>query len=236
MSSFARRIQRVSKIIPATPVGGPVGVSWGTPIFEDNFDGAALDTSRWAPKWSMTAGDMQNNVVTSPSNVSVSGGYLRLTPASSTSGASINTAPNGGSPNPFTFTYGYAEARIYFPGSGTSIYNWPAWWTVGLAWPGNGENDIAEGIGTMTVNYHGNGVNTGDTIPGIWSNAFHTYGLYRHAGWCDVYYDGVWVKGYVTNDGGAPHSLVLNVGSGYGPARYGTEYQMLVDYVRVWAI
>ncbi len=236
MSSIGRRLQRVASTPNyAVPVGGPVGANWGAPAFEDNFNGTALDTSRWAPTW--FKGGTQNNVVTSASNVSVSGGYLRLTLASSTSGASINTAPNDVSPNPFTFTYGYAEARIYFPGSGTSIYNWPAWWTVGLAWPGNGENDIAEGLGSMTVNYHSNaGASNQGTVPGVWSNTFHTYGLYRQPGWCDVYYDGVWVKGYATNDNGAPHSLILNIGSGYGPARYGTDYQMLVDYVRVWTL
>lgn len=231
--TFARRLQR-SIGGPVAPVGGPTGIVWGAPAFEDNFNGTALDTSRWAPSWFQ--GSTQNDVATSAANVSVSGGLLRLTLASSTSGASINTAPNDVSPNPFTFSYGYAEARIYFPGDGTTIYNWPAWWTTGLAWPGNGENDIAEGLGTMTVNYHSSaGASNQGTVPGIWSNAFHTYGLHRQPGWCDVYYDGVWVKGYATNDGGAPHCLILNIGRAWGAnQRYGSDYQMLVDYVRVW--
>ena len=60
------------------------------------------------------------------------------------------------------------HTRIYFPGDGTTIYNWPAWWTTGLAWPGNGENDIAEGLGTMTVNYHSSaGASNQGTVPGI---------------------------------------------------------------------
>ncbi|MGE5309473.1 MAG: hypothetical protein ACM3JF_00135 [Sphaerimonospora mesophila] len=59
--------------------------------------------------------------------------------------------------------------------------------------------------------------------------------MHRQPGWCDVYYDGVWVKGYATNDGGAPHCLILNLGRAWGAnQRYGSDYQMLVDYVRVW--
>ncbi len=218
--------------VHAVPVGGPTGITWGAPIFEDNFEGTTL-SSRWAPGW--WGNGTMNNVTTSAANVSVSGGNLRLSLPSSSSGALVTTNPNDYAADPFTFTYGYAEARIYFPGSGTTIYNWPAWWTNGQTWPATGENDIAEGLGTMTVNYHSSsGAHNQGTIPGTWSNAFHTYALHRKPGSCDVYYDGVLVKSYSTDDGGAPHYLILNIGSGYGPARYGNDYQVLVDYVRVW--
>lgn len=220
--------------VHAVPVGGPTGIAWGAPAFEDNFNGTSLDTTRWASSW--FGGSTMNDVATSSANVSVSGGNLILRLPSNSSGALVSTNHDEGLQNPFSFTYGYAEARIYFPGSGATIYNWPAWWTNGQVWPGNGENDIAEGLGTMTVNYHSSsGAHNQGTVPGVWANAFHTYALHRKPGSCDVYYDGALVKSYATNDGGAPHYLILNIGRAWGSnERYGSEYAMLVDYVRVW--
>ena len=112
---------------------------------------------------------------------------------------------------------GYAEARISFPGNGTAIYNWPAWWTSGPNWPAAGENDIAEGLGTLTENYHSpSGSHNPSTIPGTWSNGFHVYGLHRMASSADAYWDGQLVMSYATDDNGLPQSLILNVGNGYG--------------------
>jgi hypothetical protein len=129
---------------------------------------------------------------------------------------------------------GYAEARVLFPGNGTSIYNWPAWWTSGPGWPAAGEHDIAEGLGSLTVNYHSlSGSHNQGVIPGTWSNAFHVYGLHRKATSADVYWDGRLVKSYSTDDNGGAQSLLLNVGRG-NTAVYGTGSQVKVDYVRAW--
>lgn len=239
MSLATRRFSRTK--LPAmisnfaVPVGGPAGITWSAPIFEDNFTGTQLDTSKWAASW--FNGSVQNQVATSPANVAVSGGNLILTLASSNSGASINTSPDDAATSSFMFTTGYAEARIFFPGSGTVIYNWPAWWINGRVHPNHGENDIAEGLGTMTVNYHSasGGYNQG-TVPGIWSNAFHTYAIHRKVGSCDVYYNGTRVKSYNTDDGEAPQYLIFNVGyASDHQTVFGTESQVRVDYVRVWS-
>ena len=130
----------------------------------------------------------------------------------------------------------YSEARVYFPGNGTSLYNWPAWWTSGPNWPAAGEHDIAEVLGgKLTVNYHSpSGAHNQGAVTGNWGNAFHVYGVYRKASSADVYWDGVLVKSYPTDDNGAGQSLLLNVGAG-SPAAYGTASQVKVDYVRVWA-
>ncbi|MBT2533499.1 glycoside hydrolase family 16 protein [Arthrobacter sp. ISL-48] len=178
-----------------------------------------------------------NKVTTSPANVSVSGGNLVLNLSSSTSGSLISTNPNGGASTGYQFTTGYVEARIKFPGDGTNLYNWPAFWTTGQSWPANGENDIAEVLsGKMTVNYHSSsGSHNQGTVAGDWGNSFHTFGLDRKATSADVYFDGVKVKSYATDDGNAPQYLVLNVGaSGSSPAAYGTASQVQVDYVRAW--
>jgi beta-glucanase (GH16 family) len=214
----------------------PVDGDWDL-VFTDDFD--TLDTSKWALSW--FDGHEMNGVATDPANVSVADGNLVLTLSSPIVGALVNTNPNDmkyWSPpgaTPFEFSYGYVEARIRFPGDGATIYNWPTWWTTGQLWPDTGEHDIAEGLETLTVNYHSAaGASNQGTVPGVWSNDFHTYGLNRRPGRSDVYYDGTLVKSYGTVDGGALHYLVLNVGRRDATAVYGAGSQVKVDWVRVW--
>ncbi len=227
--TFAAGAAPMATVQPSGP-GGTWSLAW-----HDGFNGTSLDTTRWSRFW-FVEGATQNNVQTHAANVTEGGGHLTLTLASATSGASVTTNPNGGATTGFQTKVGdFAEARIYFPGNGTTIFNWPAWWTDGQSWPTNGENDIAEGLGTMTVNYHsGSGSHNQGTVPGTWSSAYHTYGLYRKANSCDVYYDGVLVKSYPTDDNGALQYLILNVGSHSSGNVFGAAGAMKVDYVRVW--
>lgn len=205
---------------------------WGNPVFDDEFSSSSLDASKWASSW-FNGGSM-NDVTTSANNVSVTGGNLVLTLSSSSSGALVSTNPSGGASKGFAMGYGYAEARIYFPGSGSKIYNWPAFWTDGQSWPANGEIDIAEGLGTLTSNYHSTkGADNSGTIAGTWSAGFHTYGVDRQSGKNSVYWDGKLVRSYATYDNGSPEYLIVNVGSG-NTAALGTASQVKVDYVRVW--
>jgi len=219
-------------------IPGPLGVAgqWGL-SFDDEFSGTSLDTSRW----SAMEGASMNNVTAHSGNVAVRDGYLWLTAASSTSGAYVSSAPFdiGGGKGYLLPVGSYAEARVRFPGNGTAIYNWPAWWTgSGPAWPAGGEHDIAEGLGTLTVNYHdARGGHNQDPIPGSWSNQFHVYGIYRAADHADVYWDGKLVRSYPTGDNGAGQALLLNVGvnSPNGSiSAFGTASQVRVDYVRAW--
>lgn len=223
---------------PASPTpgstAGPLGVpgSW-THTWGDEFAGSSVDTA----KWNLNEGKVQNGVTNHATNVLVTGGSAVLSLPSSASGAMLSSGiVDGWGTNRYTLPVGgCAEARISFPGDGTTIDNWPAWWTVGNGWPRNGENDIAEGLGRMTVNYHATTLSSGWHIPGTWSNGYHVYGLHRLADRSDVYYDGVLVKSYPTADPGTGHALVLNLGNGYGPAVYGTASQMKVDYVRAYS-
>lgn len=218
----------------AMPVGVPG--AW-TMAFSDEFNGTGLDTAKWSNCWFSPSCGTMNKVSTSPGNVSVGGGNLGLTLSSSTTGALVSTNPKGGASTGYQFGTGYVEARIKFPGNGTSLYNWPAFWTTGQSWPATGENDIAEVLsGKMTVNYHSSsGAHNQGTVAGDWGNNFHTFGLHRTATSSDVYFDGVKVKSYPTDDGGAPQYIVLNVGaSGSSPAAYGAASQVQVDYVRAW--
>ncbi|HEU4666464.1 MAG TPA: glycoside hydrolase family 16 protein [Arthrobacter sp.] len=223
--------------LASTSTPAPVGVSgnW-TMAFSDEFDGSALDTSKWSNCWfSPTCGTM-NKVSTSPANVAVANGNLALTLASSTSGALVSSNPKGGAGTGYQFTTGYVEARIKFPGNANGLYNWPAFWSTGQSWPATGENDIAEVLsGKMTVNYHSSsGAHNQGTVPGNWANEYHTFGLHRKATSSDVYFDGVLVKSYPTDDGNAPQYLVLNVGNSSANPVYGPASQVSVDYVRAW--
>ena len=116
------------------------------------------------------------------------------------------------------------------------LHNWPAWWTTGQSWPATGENDIAEVLkGKLTSNYHsGSGTHNQGAIPGSRGNEYHTYGLWRKGNLSEVYVDGVKVKSFPTDDGNAPHYLVLNVGKASTSTVYGPASEMKVDYVRAW--
>ncbi len=217
----------VGSTAAAAPPRAPVGIAghWRL-IFDDEFNGRSLNLSAWNPHEGWTN---QNDVTDHLSNISVQDGHAILRLASATSGAAIETTR-------FSLRVGeYAEARIRFAGDGRTIFNWPAWWISGPNWPAAGENDIAEGLGSLTVNYHSpaGAFETG-TVNGTWSRRFHVYGIYRGRTFSRVYWDGRLVRTYATHDNGAPQNLILTMGAS-NILRFGAAGQMVVDYVRAWA-
>lgn len=223
---------------PSPTDPAPIGPSgtWRL-VFQDEFNGTALDTTRWS---AMDGGRM-NNVTTRARNITVSGGIAMLQLSSSSEGAEICSGQEcGAGANAWWLPVGgVAEARVLFPGtSGQDIYNWPAWWVSGPNWPAAGEHDIAEGLGgDLTVNYHGtsNSQNYGTPSGGPWGSAYHVFTLHRKASSADVYWDGRLVKSYPTGDNGAGESLIVNIGKSTSRKPVlGAPGAVRVDYVRGW--
>ena len=217
---------------------GPSG-TW-TLVFEDEFSGTSLDTTRWVS----LNGYAINGVSTclgASANVTVTGGNLVLSLASSTSGAYISSNPaDGAGANGWALPVGgCVEARIYSPGPSASVaYNWGGIFASGQSWPTNGEIDFWETLGSPSLNYHweGSGGNeqSGPYFPsGGWCNGWHVTTIVRNATNVQYWWDGVLVQTYTTDDLGGTMSVLLCNGAG-NTAAYGTANAVLVDYVRGW--
>lgn len=224
-------------------------------VFNDEFNGTSVDLNKWEPSW------FQGNNNFSPpinsdedgcyhsSQSTVSGGNLNLaavatsnplckkkdgSQASYVSGL-VNTRQK------FQFTYGYYEARMYLPGSGGEIWNWPAFWSNGYGpWPVTGEIDVMEALSGRQPCWHyhyedssGNHQGPGGCVN--WSTpwGWHTFAAHWEAGRVTYYYDGVQVGTITSGIVSVPHYLILNNGIN---DRYGINVPaaVLVDYVRVW--
>jgi beta-glucanase (GH16 family) len=215
---------------PVQPLG--VSGSWSL-IFDDEFEESSLDTSTWAPYW-FANGDQQNGTTMLSSNVAISGGNLELTLTSSGTGGLVSTNPNGGASPGFQFTYGFLEARMYLPASGTKIANWPAWWADGQDWPTDGEIDVLEGLGgSAAYHFHDPSGGPGASVPGNYTG-WHVFGADWQPGSVTYYYDGVAVGSITSGITSAPMYLILenSAGSYGGPAVLPAT--VLVDYARVW--
>lgn len=158
--------------------GGPAGTS--SLAFCDDFTGNAgemVNLNKWRPnklgsdtqKTTAYNGDMQN--CEDPAQVKLDGqGSVQLIlDRNSSSDCKLQsgggTAPYKSglieSSDHYDFQYGYAEARMYMPGTSSACYNWPGFWTDGnadgVSWPTFLESDIMECLGggspQATVHY-----------------------------------------------------------------------------------
>jgi beta-glucanase (GH16 family) len=233
--------------VKADPPGGTAG--W-TLSFEDNFNGTALDTSKW------TASSAQDGTVYQyhlPSSNKVANGILtqETTRRDSTTfwNSYIDTA------NKFEPVYAYFEARSK---TSWATAAWPSFWTVArFGWPP--ELDIYENWGGPNVsmtsqNWHfrnSSGAEEGDqngywlptSHPNYWNSGwgadYHTYAALWEEGKITWYVDGVLVHTSTKEVTTLPMYMILSNGIGRhnnfdfsdGP---GDKYNQKVDYVRVW--
>jgi len=232
-------------------------------VFDDEFDGDTLDTSKWGYNYSW--GHSHNHAAWCvPENVVVKDGILTLVGENKqhpdavgkqgtfnnkkydiiyTSGA-VNTH------HKYNFTYGYFEARMKMPkGKGM----WPAWWMLKDGWPP--EIDMLEILcskpNMIHVNYHygpaWNQEKSHEQVLDLGFDAsedFHTYGFEWAPGYMKYYVDGVQIGHAFTNKSAISQStgmyMILNLaidgwdGTPDDTTEWPAEYA--IDYVRVWQL
>ncbi|MGH9263979.1 MAG: LamG-like jellyroll fold domain-containing protein [Acidimicrobiales bacterium] len=255
----------LSRGVPAAAAPLPVGSAGGASlIFSDEFDGTALNTTTWhtCSWWATSTCSIETNnelELYTKNNVSVANGTLKLQARKEnavawngktynyTSGMVSTGGRQGEKPPGFTFTYGYAEARVKVP-AGQGL--WPAFWTLPASYDWPPEIDVMEIIGdepnVTHMHYHyldGAGTHRG---PGAswagpdFSADWHTFGVDWQPGSLVWYVDGVerhrFTSSFVTAE---PQYLLLNLavggnwpGSPDSSTPFPSDY--LVDYVRVW--
>jgi beta-glucanase (GH16 family) len=231
------------------PVGQPAG-TWTKRIFDSEFNGSSLDGSRWTTGWGGSGitedpnGDAQDCY--DPKQVGMGQGHLNLTVISQTEFCNGTSQPytSGAvtTDGAFSFTYGYMEARLWMPGSG-SVSDWPAFWADGQNWPKTGEIDTVEGLDGAACYHFIDLVGTlpssnGACASGSFSGGWHTFAADWEPGSVTYYYDGteMWQDTtgitakpmYLVLDLAVPDSTIAPDASPVAPAR------MKVDYVRVW--
>ncbi len=216
-------------------------------VFDDEFNGTALDTSMWNANWLGAPGALTPPVNDyelanySPEQVSVAGGFLSLSAEARPSTVDGTTrAYTSGLVNThghYGFTYGYAEARIEVSATSTTIFNWPSFWTVGPGpWPQTGEDDIFEGLeGAATWHFWSADGSSAGRVAGDFSG-WHTYGADWEPDSVTYYYDGKEVGSTTEHISATPMYLVLNLALSAGPPSgpLVVPATMKVDYVRVW--
>ena len=224
------------------PAGNPPG-PWRLRL-NDEFNGRSLNRSVWSTGWlapgitpPVNSGELE---CYDPRNVRVQDGTLQL---------SLIGRPTagGGKPRPyvsgminsdgkFQFTYGLLEARLWLPGQGRVLTDWPAFWADGQNWPADGEIDVVEGLGGEACwHFDYPGRAPGGCHPGNYANGWHTFGADWEPGSITYYYDGHVVGTLRSGITSAPMYLILNLATAnaYGiPVR--VPATMRVCYVRVW--
>ncbi len=217
-------------------------------IFRDDFNGTALDRSKWRPNWLAGTDDAVTKPVNSneqscydPAQVTVGGGTSTSTRSRRSCRASngVTYAYASGlveSAGHFTFTYGKVEARIYVPPGSSGAANWPAFWTNGTGtWPITGELDVMEGLeGHACWHFHSTLGGPGGCAPLASPSGWHTFAADWEPGSVTYFYDGTQVGRITSGITASPMYVILNLAVSQSispPVQLPSE--MLVDWVRV---
>jgi beta-glucanase (GH16 family) len=228
--------------LPARPTGNVPG-RWHL-VFSAVFTGRALRTAGWSMGW-LTPGitspvDRRELECYAPRNVTVAGGALHLTlirrPLSCGEKVRPYTSGLVNTDGKFQFSYGFMQARIWLPGRGGRIVNWPAFWAADQNWPTDGEIDVVEGLGGKACWHFVNPATVrSGCAAGTFGNGWHTFGADWEPRSITYYYDGRVVGVIRSGITHAPMYLILNNAIAHlyrSPLRVPAD--MRVAYVRVW--
>jgi len=262
MRTFSSTLHAIGLLALAWVAGSPLKAAppagWKL-VFSDEFDGQALDTSKWntTMEFAGTHGPRYHNEFylsyTLDEDVVVSDGLLHLRTerhiVSGTEPIGLFDYSQGliSSHDKFTFTYGYVEIRAKYPG-GKGL--WPCFWLMpqNQSWPP--EFDIAEYYGGQHKMHHGLAYgsmqearwdSSGDTDTDFVNN-WHTIGLEWTAGRAVWYVDGVACKTVVADYvPSVPMYVILSnsISSRLGPSGEPDENTVFpndftIDYVRIY--
>ncbi len=250
-------------IIAALLLGSTAYANVSVPIdstykltFDDEFNGTNVNVAHWNKGWFGTGTNITkptNSAETAaydPAQCTVASGHLKMTAIQKTVvdqfGKSWAYATCGmNTMNKFDQAYGYAEARMFLPASGTKIANWPGFWANGYqstcgTWPCAGENDIMEGLGGYAHwHFHGpNNYNPGGG-PNTNLSGWHIFAALWQPGTITYYYDGVSV-GSISSSNITSAKMAYLLQNSVSPAdHYGGPMlipaTVLVDYVHVYS-
>lgn len=232
-------------IAGAEPPGN--GSNW-VMTFSDEFDGTALDTTKWAttyPGGARTNNDELEWYVDDPDHHVVSNGTLKLIARKeSASGRSYTSGMITSYPS-FNQVYGYWEGRMKLP-KGRGL--WPGLWTLPYpqAWPP--EIDIMENLGhqpnVVYMTYHwgseSNHQQSGINYTGPdYSADFHTFGVEWTSSAITWYVDGVQRNRVTSSITTGKMYILANLavgGSWPGSPDSSTVFpaQLEIDYIRVY--
>ncbi len=220
-------------------------------VFDEEFNGSALDSSKWTNGWfgngtsvTVPVQAATESAAYDPKQATVSGGYLRLKAIASPATVGGRTYPYRSglimTGDKYKITYGYVESRIYIPGDANgTIYNWPAWWLVGSNWPNDGEIDVMEGLeGNAYATFHyGTPTNHQHQQFPARSNmvGWHVYAAHWQPGRISFYFDGQLIGTITNNVTSQPMQLILNYAVGGWGGPISAPAEMLVDYVHVYS-
>lgn len=251
---------------PSSSDSGLSQAGGGTPpagyrlVWQDEFDGSALDASKWNVQSAA-----RRDAVNSPAAIAVAGGSLIITTFTEGGKHITGFIDTAGKYEP---TFGYIEARIRFD---STPGEWGAFWLqsptmgnpVGNTAVAGTEIDVVEHRAhnaaaadirdTYVMNVHWDGYgsshqtsgSTGRPPSGALAGAWHTYGLLWTADAYVFSIDGVEQWRLTSAPSRRSEFIrltceVLDKGwagnipaGGYGPAASSTT-RMLVDWVRVW--
>lgn len=247
--------------VPSSGYSTPLSYPDRKLIWQDEFDGIALNTSNWTHEIGVGNNGWGNNELQfyRSENTSVQGGYLVIEARKENFGGRLYTSSRLVTKDKFSFQYGRVDIRAALP-FGKGI--WPALWMLGasfpsVVWPACGEIDIMELVGgpssdgtvlgTVHWSNQGQHAEYGGEVKlpsGKFHDAFHVFSVEwdsTRIQWLmdDVKFHEIDITPAELSEFRAPFFLIANVAVGGnlpGPPDATTIFpqRMIVDYIRVF--